>query len=27
VMSCMGKNEKQISGRCKQAMKDVGLKK
>jgi len=27
VMACMDKNEKQISGRCKQAMKDVGLKK
>jgi len=27
VMACMDKNEKQISSRCKQAMKDVGLKK
>jgi hypothetical protein len=27
LMVCMDKNEKQISGRCKQAMKDVGLKK
>ena len=27
LMACMDKNEKQLSGRCKQAMKDVGLKK
>jgi hypothetical protein len=27
LMACMDKNEKQVSGRCKQAMKDVGLKK
>jgi len=27
LMACMNKNEKQVSGRCKQAMKDVGLKK
>ncbi len=27
LMACMDKNEKQISSRCKQAMKDVGLKK
>ena len=27
LMACMDKNEKQISARCKQAMKDVGLKK
>ena len=27
LMACMDKNEKQLSARCKQAMKDVGLKK
>jgi len=27
LLACMDKNEKQLSGRCKQAMKDVGLKK
>jgi hypothetical protein len=27
LMACMDKNEKQVTGRCKQAMKDVGLKK
>ncbi len=27
LMACMEKNEKQVSGRCKQALKDVGLKK
>jgi hypothetical protein len=27
LMACMDKNEKQVSDRCKQAMKDVGLKK
>ncbi len=27
LMACMDKNEKQVSSRCKQAMKDVGLKK
>ncbi len=27
LMACMDKNEKQLSNRCKQAMKDVGLKK
>jgi hypothetical protein len=27
LMNCMEKNEKKVSSRCKQAMKDVGLKK
>jgi hypothetical protein len=27
LLACIDKNEKQVSGRCKQAMKDVGLKK
>jgi hypothetical protein len=27
LMTCMEKNEKKLSSRCKQAMKDVGLKK
>jgi hypothetical protein len=27
LMACIDKNEKQVSDRCKQAMKDVGLKK
>jgi len=27
LMACMDKNDKQLSGRCKQAMKDTGLKK
>ncbi len=27
LMACMEKNEKQVGDRCKQAMKDVGLKK
>ncbi len=27
VMACMEKNEQKLSSRCKQAMKDVGLKK
>ena len=27
IMACMDKNEKQLSGRCKSAMKEVGLKK
>jgi hypothetical protein len=27
LLDCIDKNEKQVSGRCKQAMKDVGLKK
>jgi len=27
LMACMEKNEKKVSTRCKQAMKDVGLKK
>jgi hypothetical protein len=27
LLACMDKNEKQVSSRCKQAMKDTGLKK
>jgi len=27
LLACIDKNEKQVSSRCKQAMKDVGLKK
>jgi Cysteine rich repeat len=27
LISCMDKNEKKFSGRCKQALKDVGIKK
>jgi hypothetical protein len=27
LLDCMDKNDKQVSKRCKQAMKDVGLKK
>lgn len=27
LLACLEKNEKQVSGRCKQALKDVGLKK
>lgn len=27
VLACLEKNEKEVSGRCKQALKDVGLKK
>ena len=27
LLACIDKNEKQLSGRCKEAMKDVGIKK
>jgi hypothetical protein len=27
LLACLDKNEKKVSGRCKQALKDVGLKK
>ena len=26
LLNCLEKNDKQVSGRCKQALKDVGLK-
>jgi hypothetical protein len=27
LLACIDKNEMQLSGRCKEAMKDVGVKK